>query len=219
MVATNDCAGQVQAIRMRVTKLDSNGVPTPGAQKMYVTSALVVATLTPVYEDGTSIEEMNGEGVLCVTYYGPSSFKRVDVSLQICTPDPELLEMLTGGTRLTDDPSGAVGYAVPAIGVVEPTPVSVEIWAKRVEDGQLVDVNPYSWWVLPRVRNLRLEEAELGNSAFMPTVTGQAFENANWYDGPLNDWPVASDRAMQWMPCGAAQVPSAVCGYQTVVAS
>ncbi len=46
---------------------------------------------------------------------------------------------------------------------------------------------------------------------------GEAYENDNWYNGPLNDWPVASDRVYQWMPTN--YIPPDMCGFQAVAAT
>lgn len=214
-MANNDCLPQVMACRLRVCKLDSNGVPSPGANKLYVTDAFASLTATPVYVDADEIEEKNGCGEVAINYKGDDSFKRLDVELQIHTHDPYLAEMLGLGTVLTS--GGVNGYAVPPIGALTGNGVSVEVWAKRIDSGALHAEYPYAWWVLPKVQNLRHGTKTFNNGAHIQTFTGQAVENENWYDGPLNNWPVASDRALQWFP--TASMPAVVCGPQTVTAS
>jgi len=214
----NDALGQIQAFRTRVTKLNANGVPSNGADKSYVSNALVTLSTSPVYVDGEDFQEKNGEGVVCVNFQGPSTFRRIDWTLTICTPDAYLMEMLTGGTVLSD--GDAVGYAYPATGVLNPTNISIEVWTKRVNSaGNLDDDLPYAWWVLPRCKDMRSGSKEFGNNSIKPQISGQATENLNWFDGPTNDWPVSSDRVLQYMPCVLANVPDASTAYVTVAAS
>lgn len=213
----NDALGQVQAFRMRLTKLDDNGVPTPGVGKSYVTSALTTLSTNPQFKEATEIEEENGAGELCVQFTGDPTFKKVTGELTICTPDPYLMDFLGGCVVLTD--GAAVGFGYPSLGVHRPTPISIELWTKRVDDGQLDDDFPYGWWVLPRVRNLRPGSKTFGNNAIMPTFSFDAYENPNWHDGPLNNWPVASDRVIQMIPCVGTDVPSASTSLVTVAAS
>ncbi len=204
---TTDIKGQVQAFRMRLTKLDTNGVPTPAADMMYVTSSLVSIKTSPVYKDGADLQQENGEGVTCVDYQGPPTFRHVTIEVAICTPDPYLMDFLGSCTVLTD--GDAVGAAYPALGQLDTRPIGLEWWTKRVDDGQIADAFPYAWWLAPRIRNLRIGNKDFGNGVVLPTFTGQMFENPNWYDGPLNNWPVASDRVLQWVPCVSADVPAA----------
>lgn len=214
----NDCLPQVQACAMRVARLDTDGVPLPGASNLYVTDALVSLDVSPVYTDGDEIEEKNANGDVCVSYVSDDSFKRYDVTLSLCTPDPELVEMLTdGGTVLTS--GAATGYAGPSIGTLTGDGMSIELWSKRITDGILDVTYPYARWVYPRVKNLRLGSYQHANGAILPQITGRAYENPNWFDGPANDWPVASDRAMQFLPVGLSDKPTPSCGYQTLSAS
>lgn len=206
---------QVQACAIRVAQLDGSGVPQPGANNLYVSKAFTELQLTPVYTDGDEIEEKNACGEVGINYKAADSLKRADVQLTVITQDPYLTKLLALGSILTD--SGVHGYAFPSIGSVESDGVSIELWAKRIDDGSLASDYPYAWWVLPRVINLRQGQRTFGSGAQLPVFTGQALENPNWYDGPLNDWPVASDRLAQWFP--ASQLPDVSQGSVTLAAS
>lgn len=216
MPPTNDdCLPQVQGCAIRVSALDSNGVPSPGANKLYVTDAFTELQLSPIYEDGDEITEKNACGAVAIDYKAAPSFKRADVSLTLITGDPYLHSMLSVGVVLTD--SGLHGYAFPPVGSIEGNGVSIEVWAKRIDDGDVHADFPYAWWVLPKVKNLKLGQRTFNNGSILPVFTGEALENENWYDGPLNDWPVASDRVAQWFP--TATKPASQCGPQTLAAS
>lgn len=217
MPAGNDALGQVQAFRIRVSKLNANGVPSNGANKTYVSNSVVVLNTTPVYTDGVDIQDRNGEGIVCVSFQGPDTFRRIDWDLTICTPDANLLEMLTGGKVLTS--GGQTGFAYPVMGTSDPTNISIELWTKRVNDGSLDDTYPYARWVLGRCKNMRMGKKVFGNQSVQPMVSGKAYDNPNWFDGPLNDWRVASDRVLQWMPVLTSDVPAASLTYGTVAAS
>lgn len=213
-MANEDDLPQVQACAIRVSQLDTSGVPSPGASNIYTSEALTELTATPVYSDADEVEEKNACGAVCVNYVGDDSFKRLDVALTICTHDPWLSAMLSDGDVLSD--GGVNGFALPAIGPLRGNGISIELWAKRVDDGDLHDEFPYAWWVLPKVKNLRMGPKTFTNGSSLPQFTGRGYENPNWYDGPLNDWPVTSDRVLQWFPVAA--LPT-INGLQTLAAS
>lgn len=216
-MAETDCRPQVQACAIRVARLDSNGVPSPGANNLYVSDALVSLGFTPVYTDGDEIEDKNACGTVAVNFRGPDSFKRGDVTIQLTTPDPFLVEMLSGGDVL-DEAGRPKGFAAPPIGPVTGNGVSIELLAKRVDDGDLDADFPYAHWAYPKIKNLRLGEHTHANASNLPQFTGQAYENPNWFDGPVGDWPAESDRVYQWIPsAGPLWTPS--CAYQELVAS
>ncbi len=219
-MAEEDCRPQVQACAIRVTRLDSNGVPSPGADNIIVSDALISMGFTAVYTDGDEIEEKNACGGVAVNFRAADSFKRGDVSLSLTTPDPALLEMLTDGSAFLQDGVDLTrppGYAAPSIGQSSGNGVSIELWANRVSGGDLDQDWPYAWWVYPKVKNLRIGDHTHQNGALLPALVGQAFENTNWFDGPENDWPADSDRVYQWIPTNTLPVTS--CGYQTLAAS
>lgn len=215
-----DCLPQVHACAMRVTDLDTNGVPLPGPDHIYVTDALTTLTFTPEIADGDEIEEKNACGAICVSYVGDPSFKFLGIELELCTPDPYLEAMLGRGNVL-EVPGRPAGYAYPPLGELSSAvlggAVSIELWAKRVLDGELDPDYPYAWWAIPKITKLRPAGREFAAAAQKPTFSGNAYENTNWFDGPLNDWPTSSDRVAQWVP--TATLPTVQCGPQALVAS
>lgn len=212
---SDNCLPQLQACRMRVTLLDANGVPSPGANSSYVTKSFTEVGATAVYTDGDETEDKNACGEVEVNFKAADSFKRLDMSITLLTPDPYLSQLLSGGVVLTDGP--AKGFAYPEIGVSPTQIVSVEVWTKRINNGALDSDYPYAWWVFPQVQNLRIGDKTLNGQTQLAVFTGQAVENANWFDGPVNDWPVASDRVAQWVP--TTTLPTVSCGYMAVTPS
>ena len=212
----NNCARQVQACAIRVARLDGAGVPDPGASNLYVTDALTQLGVEPVIAEGDEFEVKNACGEVCVNVKDCDRLRRLDLTLGLCYPDPELQELLAGGTVLTS--GDAVGYAFPELGAAAcPNGVSVELWTKRYDTGGSLDADfPYEWYVLPKTfwqHSTRTFE----NGPITIEFQGFAVENENWFDGPLNDWPVASTAVMQSIP--TATLPTTACGYQTIAAT
>lgn len=211
----NDCLPQLFACRLRVTRLLTTGHPDVGSGNMYVTDALVRVAWTAVYEDGEQILVRNGCGAICAQRKAPDTFLRLDVTVELCTPDPRLHEMLLIGSKLLTGAGGGAGWAAPPLGAVETEGgVSIEVWTERVDNGDLDLNEPYGWWVLPKVTDLRPGDKALEAGAQASIITGRAFENAAWDDGPMNDWPDDSDRVVQWVPTDS--LPDTDCDYQTV---
>ncbi len=97
-----DNAGSVFAIGTRFTRLDSIGAPLVGAGNAYVTRALVTAGIGLEYQDGQEVTQNNGSGQICVSYRAPDTLLRGTISdLKFCSPDPNVLQFLIGGTVIT----------------------------------------------------------------------------------------------------------------------
>ncbi len=208
----------VHGLRMRVTNLDQNGVPTPGTDQMYVTDAFTKVSVDPQYTNGGTIERKNAQGVTCTYYKSADSFTSCNIEIELCSPDPYLSAMLGGGKVITGDTPERTGFAAPALGAVaDDGGLGIEVWGRRIDDGEEDVDSPYSWWLYPRVKNLRQGSFEHGDSDLVPAFTGQAYENPNWYDGPTNDWLSDSDRVFQNMPTD--ELPTAQVGYFDIAAS
>lgn len=214
----NDCMSSIHACAIRVARLESDGVPLPGANNLYVSDGIIELSFTPEVEAGDEVTVKNGCGAVCVSHRNDEIIKWWNVELTICRPDPELQELLTGGAVLTD--GGAVGYQPPALNTVSaPNGISVEVWSHRLDDGGDYDPTfPYFHWAFPKIKGLHFGARRLFNGALEnPFTGGRALENSNWFDGPGNDWNVDSSRAWGQMPTDI--IPTSDCGYQTLAAS
>lgn len=215
-MADEDCRGHVSGCISRYARLDTNGVPLPGAENLYVSDALVTMLWTPVYTDGDEIDEKNACGTSKVYYKQPDTFKRADVTLTTVLPDPRLDEFLSGGDLLSVV-GRPKGFAAPPLGPITGNGISVEIWAIRVDDGDQDPEWPYAHWVYPKIKNLRLGDHTHEAGALKPVFSGQGYENINWFDGPVGDWPGTSDRVFQWLPTNV--IPTPTCDYINLAAS
>jgi hypothetical protein len=95
-----DHAASVQGVCVRATRLAADGSPATGPNASYASDAFVSMTFTPQYDTGDEISQKGANGILCVYYKAADTLKNVTVALSICEPDPELTELLTGGTLL-----------------------------------------------------------------------------------------------------------------------
>jgi hypothetical protein len=90
---------------------------------------------------------------------------------------------------------GAVGYAVPSLGIVgAPNGVSVEVWTRNIVNGNAFG---YRRWLYPWVRNLIRDNYNLDNNPVDNVFKGEAYGNPNWGSGPVGDWPLASSQVCQ----------------------
>lgn len=215
----NACRPHVQICAARIARLEANGVPDPGIENMVVTNALGTLTATPVYSDGEEIQEKNACGELMVNFRSPPTLVRWDIAVNFVSQDPFLSELMSNGSVLT---FGAdKGFASPPLGDISDERISFEVWAKRVDPdtGDLDADAPYAWYAFPFLKNLKIGERAFANANIPAPFTAEAYENANWYNGPTGDWPtsVATTRAWQWIPWDNIPTPS--CGYKTISAS
>lgn len=213
----SDCAGSIYAVRLRVARLDESGVPDPGAGNLYVTDTLIRLAVEFTYSEAETIEQKNGAGQVCISDEGDDALTGANVTMELCTPDPELVEMCSGGVVLEDDDDNPIGWAAPQIGeAAGGFGVSIEAWSKAQVGGAPAASNPYWRWALGRSK-FRIPNRELANAAGVTTLVGKAYENPNWFDGPANDWTWLSDRLFAYVRDDS--VPAAVCGAQALAAS
>lgn len=200
------CVPQIQACRLRFAKLLADG---DIGTDQYTTKAFSRFNTTAVYTEGDEIEDKNACGEVESNFKSAATFKRLDGEITLLRQDPYLVAALSGGSVLTD--GEAIGASYPALGTVDETTIfSLELWAKRAQNGALDPDYPYAWWVGPQIQNVRLGDKTFESGTQLTVISFEMVENPNWGTGPQDDWPVTSDRVLQWIPTDT--LPAATCG-------
>lgn len=212
----SNCFHLLSLCRIRVARLEPNGVPDPGAGNLYVSDAQISLTLGLEISEGDDFEQKNGCGDICFAFKDRDKIKGLNLELSLCDADPQMAELLTGGTVFTSG-SEAVGYALPPVGDVgNEFGVSVEAWTKNISGSTLDADYPYVRWVMPKTF-WTFSDKTFENGPIVQAFTGKGEENANWHDGPANDWDFTSTSLFQY--AGDTSLPTAQCGSQTLPVS
>ncbi len=206
-MANNTCVGAVQTNLIRVARLTATGHLDAGANNLYRTDSVIEIVSTPVYAADTDLEQVNGGGAVCVSYSADGDYKRHDLTMNLCTLDAELLELLTTATLITSggDTIGNKFGTDTAVNYV-----CLEAWQTVVEDG--TGTGEYVHWVWPKV-TFKRGQTTRSNGILTTPLTGKAFVNRNVGLGPAGDWPAVLDEPDSWYIDSA--IPAANCGYIT----
>lgn len=97
-MAGYDQAGSLFALGLRLTKLDADGSPMSGTTTCYVTDSLIQLGAGLAFTENDTITQNNGRGQPCVSYKAADTLLNGLIDpLQVCTPDPHILNFLIGG--------------------------------------------------------------------------------------------------------------------------
>lgn len=208
---------------MRVTRLDSGCRIVKGANNAVSSTAIVRLVSSPQYETGDEFIQKNGCGDICLYVKNNDKLKRMSLTMDLCTRDMQLLEMLTGAALYTKTGS-VVGLSRRGVGAKDPDPVSLELWTKAIPAGQSGacapnDSTPSWWrWVYPRA-TFTLGDVTHENGIGMVALTGYADPNPYWTNGPFNDWPadqILDQQSPEHFVLDSVGPPVAQCGYISV---
>lgn len=185
MATATDFASSVQGTRLRITPLQSTGAKVATGYTL-VTDGFIKLTFGLEYTDGEEIEEKNAAGTTCIYWKGADSLKSLNIGLQLCSPDPQITQILTGGNLLGTATTGPVeGYKAPAVGAITNNPVALEVWSFANIGGKAVSGSAYWRWLFPWV-TLRWEgDREISNGALANEFSGQGLGNSAL---SITDW-------------------------------
>lgn len=196
-------AASIAGVGLRVTLLNADGSKQVGPSASYVTSQFIDLGITPEYEAGGEFVQKGADGSAAISFKAPDTLKRVNVTLSLVDPNPELTQMLSGGVLLSTA-GVSLGYNAPQIGqVATPNGVAIEVWAKAIVNGRLAAVNPYWQWILPYVQVTATGERKVADGILATTFTGWGLGNSLFQSPATPQWPFATDR-----PYGYARVAS-----------
>lgn len=218
------CFTSLQLCATRVAQLTSAGRPTvPGTNKGYVTDAAIKLDISVQLRAGKDLEQQNGCGAVCAAFKQPDRIKRLDLKMDLCQFDSQLVAMLTSGGVISSG-GNAIGYQFPAAtGSTDPLPLCIEAWSKAWQGNQQATpafTTPnaaYIHWVFPFTQwthdNFTIED-----DLMVVSLSGQGQENRNiTVNGPFDDWPAAVAAANGITQVGGwyldANLPAVTCNY------
>lgn len=225
-----NCVGSLQVCRIRVASLTAGGLPDAGNDTGYISDAIIQANLSIELETGDDFVLKNGEGNLCQTFKDADRVKRVNIDMEFCQLDSELVGLLTGAETFYDNVENVtLGAALPSSTDTPNNGVALELWTKAWDSNQqanaaLIGGDPndvlYFRWVFPYVR-FQLGQMTLQNDILRIPVAGYAQENDDMpAEGPYQDFPAVVEAAGGITTAGGwfldDNMPAPQCGYITV---
>ncbi len=221
---TPNCLSVLFACRMRVALLDASGAPDAGADAVAVTDSIIRLAYQLDVTAGTQFEQKNGCGNICIQYQGEDRIRGVNLTIELCHLDMELVALMTGASLVSEAGRPNIGTALPSVDADLSRRVSVEMWSKAWDgDEQATDdtggseplfvrtIFPSTSWV----EGDRTYEEGVTRI----TLTGRGRSNANFGNGPGNDLPWGAYVTPKGEYLDDGELPTATCGTTTLVAS
>lgn len=180
----------VKGRRVRLTRLDECGDPVIGSCSVIVTGGFIRVTISAEIENGEEITQKTAWGDYCLKEKDPDIIKWVNVTVDLCEVDPNVLDMFAGANPLvnaTDTIGASFGTGT------NPDAVGVEVWTKQAgQDACAAGTVNWGYFVVPFVKNGRINgDVTIENGPLTMSVVGQGFEaNSNWGVGPHGDNPL-----------------------------
>lgn len=214
------CFGVVRGTRVRVTELSTCGVPVTGGS-FVVSDGFVQVEITAEIEDGDEYVQKNANGKLCINMRAPDSLKRLNVTVDWCKVDPDIMNLITGNpTELSG--SDPVGFRIQE-GEADAR-WALELWT-GLDDEDCTDSDlEYGYILLPRITGSTVGDFTVENGISTFQTTGYTEGNPGWgvgpYDvigspaGPLDVAMAAIDHAL--IRTTVVEPPTAVCGAQII---
>ena len=216
-----ECFSLVRATNVRVTQLDDCGAVEEGTGLYVVTDGWIEARITAEYETGDEFIQKNANGDLCINERSPDALKRLNVEVDFCVMDPDIINLITGAD-LEMDGSDAVGFRRKT--GINTNNFALELWAKKSGGACEAGGQCYGYYLVPWITGATLGDLVFGNQVTTFTTMGYTQAGSGWDVGP---WDVIGDPAAPLDdPIEADQVellrdtcvapPDASCGSQTI---
>lgn len=187
MAAITHCPAPIRGTRLRLTRLDTCGVPIVGTSSVITTKGFISVKLTPQYETGTETILRNAGGEIALSDKAPDILKWWDVELAMVGVNPDALEMLAGYEIIIDNATDTVGVYYGED--IQTAGTAVEVWTDIAGAGACAGgVARYGYLLAPFTTGYKVtSEVTIQNEAVNATLVGLTKRNAQWGKGPHDD--------------------------------
>lgn len=222
-MANLTCLNILQVCHMRVLRLGDDGSVLESVDARYEHKAPILFGYTPQSPDRQTFEQFDGCGDQCAFFIeSPKSVNSAELTVELCTYDAELQELLLGGSLIEDATPDTIGYLSSTDSTVSANGVAIETWSKAWMHRQraLYEGAPaYYRHAFPLTRWTQ-DEVSTSNDGFTTiTLTGTAEVNSGFGTGYETD-PFAADvgeSVYGWALTDS--IPTGECGYLPVPGS
>ncbi|AYD82015.1 major tail protein [Mycobacterium phage Saguaro] len=187
----------VKGKTLRLTKINSCGMPIAGPRNRLVTNGYVSLGLTAVMRDATDLTQDNAEGKECVVDRTEPERRWYTPALELCNVDPDVVTMLTGWETVLDANDEVVGFRDDKK-IESEFGVAFELWTSGKSEDDCPDI-PDSDAILTQTGSGRKYGYFLfGGTEWVPgditisaavatlTLTGRTIALPHWGRGPYN---------------------------------
>jgi hypothetical protein len=217
------CAAPIKGTHLRLVKEDVCGVPVTGAgAAAFVTKSFIQVAMEPQYEDGEEFFQRTADGSICVNDIDPAYLKRLQLTIDFCSVDPELVSTVFGGRLLSMASGPVTGAGFSMLEGVVTSRFSLEVW-QRVAGSGACDpsgLQRYVYNAWPHIGNARLGSYTIQNGVTQLQVIADTFAPSTlWGDGPgTAAWLGAGVQALEHWLWGVTTVapPTDACGKTAV---
>lgn len=221
-MANQTCDQLLQIHHLRVVRLDESGEVLAGASSLYEHTRPIALGYTEVRPDRVRFEQPDGAGETCGLFQGPPRKpETVDLTLDLCKLDAELLEMLLGGVLLTNGSYGTIGYQAATDADINTDGVAIEAWSIAWDGNtRKLYLGQPAWYrhVFPKT-TWSLGQITMNNDGFSTIpLTGVGEVNAQYGTGlPDDPFPATmGSHPYSWVLDDS--IPDGECGVQEVAA-
>jgi hypothetical protein len=181
--------GSVRGRRLRITRVSPAGDPVAGACSSVVTDGFISVTVSPEIQTGQEINTPNAWGDNCIEDKAGDIVKWVNVTLELCQVNPDILDIVGGANPLATGTAPTQDFIGASFG---PNPntdnFGIEVWTKDT-------VNYPTRWgyiVVPNIQNGRIDgDIKVQNDALTFNMVGQGVAaTTDWTVGPYSDNPL-----------------------------
>lgn len=215
-----NCYTPLGACIIRATRLKAGGSYAPRPNNVVVSDAVIDVSAKLNVVKGDNFSQKDGCGNTRVTFQGCDKLDSADLTINFLEFDPQLFEMLTGGSLFVAG-GKVVGYQPPTTAAVCPNGVALEMWSPAWDgDQQAVDtvtgLPVYFRLGFPKT-TWTVSDMGFGNDITKQPLVGHGVANAQFLTGPYADWPSVVNSVYGWYYDTA--IPAASCGYLSRVES
>jgi hypothetical protein len=188
----NKCFSLVRGRSMRVTRLDGCGTVVPGTDASVVSDGFITVSLTAQTDEGTTISVTNAAGDICILDEPCPKFTGYEISVEFCSVNPALYEIMTGQMPVFDAAAApgpnAVGFRMNSGIDACDSGFALEVWSQVptaiCEPGSGVN---YGYFLVPFVKGGVISDFTIGNDAVNFTLSGaKSKDGSNWDVGPYD---------------------------------